>query len=199
MKLYHRGQQFSRFPVGSYFVWEALFDVMLVQPGFDFSDYPNDKQNILIRYDLQNYDAKQMQLFPRGAFCSNLADGSCSFGSNPIWTYDSQATRCNVYYDAVPIAIIWPAKVQYIIQVTRQGSGVIVRLIFPITLLLLLSALTFWIASNNRVNITITLLLSVSALYIVILSNIPMVGYLTIVDEYVFYVSCPYFLLMLSC
>lgn len=160
-----------------------------MQPGFDFTNYPNDYQNILIRYDLQNYDAKQMQLYPRGVFCSNLADGSCSFGSNPIWTYNSAATKCNIYYDAVPIAIVWPAKVQYIVQVSRQGNGVIVRLIFPITLLLLLSALTFWITVNNRVNITITLLLSVSALYIVILNNIPMVGYLTTVDEYVFYVS----------
>ena len=56
-------------------------------------------------------------------------------------------------------------------------------------MLLLLSALTFWLSYENRVDTTITLLLSVSALYIVILGNIPMVGYLTNVDTFVCWVS----------
>ncbi len=63
------------------------------------------------------------------------------------------------------------------------------RLILPITLLLVLAGLTFWAQFENRVDSTVTLLLAVSALYIVILGNIPMLGYLTDVDKYVFVVS----------
>jgi len=88
--------------------------------------------------------------------------------------------------------LVYPTYAQYYLTISRQGNGVIVRLILPITILLLLSGLTFWITFENRVNTTITLMLSVSALYIVILGNIPMVGYLTIVDKYVFAVSFKY-------
>lgn len=71
----------------------------------------------------------------------------------------------------------------------RQSSGVITRLIVPLALLLLLSALTYWITFENRVETTITVLVSVSALYIIILQNIPLVGYLTDADRFIFWVS----------
>jgi len=177
------------YEVGSQFSWEAIFDVTLVEPGFNFQTYPNDHQEILIRYSLVNYDAKQLLLYPIGVYCSQLDDLSCSFSQNAVWTYSENASTCSVYYDQKPDSQIWPAYAEYRLTIDRQGSGVIVRLILPITLLLLLSGLTFWITYENRVDTTITLMLSVSALYIVILGNVPMVGYLTVVDEYVFYVS----------
>ncbi len=93
---------------------------------------------------------------------------------------------------------LWPSFALYRLTMQRQGSGVIVRLILPLTMLLLLSALTFWISYENRLDTTITLLLSVSALYIVILGNIPMVGYLTNVDTFVCWVRKPFAPLLLS-
>jgi hypothetical protein len=39
--------------------------------------------------------------------------------------------------------------------------------------------LTFWANLDDRINMTMTILLSVSALYVVILGNIPLLGYLT--------------------
>ena len=39
--------------------------------------------------------------------------------------------------------------------------------------------LTFWANVDSRIDTTMTILLSVSALYVVILSNIPLLGYLT--------------------
>eukprot|EP01031_Cornospumella_fuschlensis_P031427 gene31427-37985_t len=69
---------------------------------------------------------------------------------------------------------------------SRQSNGTIVRFLLPLTLLILLSALTFWIHYESRVDITITILVSVSALYIVILQNLPMVGYLTDADRFIF-------------
>ncbi len=71
----------------------------------------------------------------------------------------------------------------------RKGSGIVIRLVLPLFLLLLLSAVTFWMTTEKRVDVTITIMLSVSALYIVILGNIPLVGYLTKLDKFVFWVS----------
>ncbi len=170
------------------FNYEAVFQVSLVQPGFDFASYPNDQQQILIRYTVMNYDAEQLQVFPLAYFCSQLSDGSCAFSNNPVWTWDSEKTICNVYYDAKGW-LVYPTYAEVYITLDRQGNGVIIRLIMPITVLLLLSGLTFWISYDGRVDTTITLMLSVSALYIVILQNIPMVGYLTTIDKYVFAVK----------
>jgi len=186
LKLFNpKSTYYQNFPIN--FNYEAIFDVQLVQPGFQFDDYPNDAQDILIRYAIVNYDAAELQLFPLDLTCSYLSNGKCSFSTNPLWTWDQNGSTCNVYYDKKDM--IWPAYTEFSVRVNRQGSGLIVRLILPITLLLLLSGLTFWTAYENRVDITITLMLSVSALYIVILANIPMVGYLTTVDRFVFYVS----------
>jgi hypothetical protein len=174
--------------ISTNFNYVAMYNLQLAQPGFDFHSYPNDQQVILLRYGVIAYDAAQLQLYPMTVFCSRLADGSCIFSQNPIWTWAEHGTQCTIYYDKLNY-LIWPAYTEFFLVVGRQGSGVIVRLILPITILLLLSGLTFWISIENRVDTTITLLLAVSALYIVILQNIPMVGYLTSIDIYVFYVS----------
>ncbi len=174
----------------STFFYEATYALTLVQPGFDFRKYPNDEQNIVIRASILNYDAEQLQLFPGGIYCSYVNGGhTCSFSQNPLWTWNSGADTCTTYADKKDFSPIWPSYVVYSINISRESEGLIVRFILPITLLLLLSAVTFWLSYENRIDTTITLLLSVSALYIVILQNIPMVGYLTNVDKFVFVVS----------
>lgn len=174
----------------SEFRYEATYSLTLIQPGYNFGKYPNDEQSISIRAAMMNYDAEQAQLIPRGIFCSFLTDGkTCSFSQNPIWTWDKDGDTCTTYADQKGGSLIWPSYVVYSIKVSRQGEGVIIRLVFPIAFLLLLSAVTFWLEFEKRIETTITLLLAVSALYIVILQNIPMVGYLTNVDKFVFAVS----------
>jgi len=170
------------------FLFETAYSMTLVQPGFSFAAYPNDQQTINIRYAILNYDAMQLQMYPVGIYCSLLSDDTCSFAHNAVWTWKENQDQCTVYYDPKSSTLVYPAYTQYLISVERQGNGTVVRLVLPITLLLLLSALTFWVAYENRVDSTITILLAVSALYIVILQNIPMVGYLTNVDKFVFVV-----------
>eukprot|EP01033_Poteriospumella_lacustris_P004249 gene4249-3032_t len=48
----------------SIFMYEATYDLVLVQPGFNFRRYPNDDQDIIIRFSALNFDAEQLQLFP---------------------------------------------------------------------------------------------------------------------------------------
>jgi hypothetical protein len=174
---------------GGVFLYESSLSVTLVQPGFNFRAYPNDEQSITIRYAIVNYDAYQLQIYPQGIYCSILSTGDCAFSQNPVWQWNENSDSCTVYYDPKGNSPIWPSYAEFQLSISRQGDGLIVRLVLPITLLLILSALTFWITYENRVDTTITILLSVSALYIVILQNIPMVGYLTNIDRFVFVVS----------
>lgn len=159
-------------------------DITLVQPKFNFESYPYDEQTVVIRYVSYNFNAQYVHMGFNGGLgliFNQYLDGSDTFKSNQIWTFNAARffpTIGNGYGYAV-----------YEFDVTRQGSGIIIRLVLPIAFLLVLSALTFWVIYENRVDTTITILLSVSALYIVILGNIPMVGYLTDVDNFVFAVS----------
>lgn len=155
------------------FLYEMTVDLILVQPGFNFRRYPNDAQDLVVRFSALNYDAQQLQLFPSDIACSYLPSGECSFSSNPIWIWKNEPSfsSCTAYPDQ-KASLIYPAFVYYTIKIVRQGDGIIVRLVLPLTLLLLISALTFWVSYENRVDTTITLLLSVSALYIIILQVI---------------------------
>eukprot|EP01037_Dinobryon_pediforme_P036136 gene36136-42929_t len=169
-------------------MYEATYDLVLVQPGFNFRRYPNDDQDIIIRFSALNFDAEQLQLFPSDVSCSFLPDHTCSFASNAMWIWKNEPSfqSCTAYPDQ-KASNIYPSFVYYSVKIVRQGDGIIVRLVLPLMILLLLSALTFWVTYENRVDTTITLLLSVSALYIIILQSIPLVGYLTDIDKFVFW------------
>lgn len=111
--------------------------------------------------------------------------GGDTFKQNQIWTYKSATASTYNSQGSSSKTSVWMAQ----IYVERKGVGIILRLIVPLFLLLLLAAVTFWMTTEERVNVTITIMLSVSALYIVILGNIPLVGYLTDLDKFVFWVS----------
>jgi len=84
MKLYDPRSHYVDYSVSNpqlayNFNYEAVFDLELAQPGFDFSSYPHDSQTLLIRYAIMNFDAEQLQIYPYKLFCSQLADGTCAF------------------------------------------------------------------------------------------------------------------------
>jgi hypothetical protein len=175
----------------------------VTQPHFDFTEYPFDQQAIGIRLTTMNYDANQLQMFPVGLLCSYGPNGDCTFSSNPIWRWmDDDRPRghssddpitvkrfCTIYYDPRPIVPAFPAYTVYVFNLERYGSGTVARLLLPITLLLVIAGISFWQDRAERLNMAVTILLAISALYIVILGNIPMVGYLTNVDKFIFTVS----------
>lgn len=173
--------EFLKLNASNTFLMGIGVDCTLLQPNFNFQRYPWDEQTIAVRYNIFSMPANLAKLSYWGGngliFNANY-DGRDTFKENPIWNFDSYSYTTyvgNSYY-------YW----YYELNVSRRGDGIVLRLVLPITLLLCLGALTFWIVFENRVDTTITLLLSVSALYIVILGNIPLLGYLTDVDKFVF-------------
>ena len=157
-----------------------------MQPKLQFVTYPNDVQVIDLRYGSYAYNQDYLKMSfvdPAISYNTNY-DNSYTFRTNPIWKDNNVSSTYGTYLSGSKFM-----NSIYRIHIQRKGKGVVIRLILPITLLCILGGLTFWADYGNRVDSTITLLLAVSALYIVILSNIPLLGYLTNLDKYVLYVS----------
>eukprot|EP00981_Chlorochromonas_danica_P012771 scaffold5387_cov251-Ochromonas_danica.AAC.21 len=140
------------------FYYARALDIVLVQPDFDFLIYPRDSQTVTIRFTLYNFPQNIANVgFTTSPVLFNIDnEGTKSFLSNQLWSYEKTtyySYTANDYHYVV-----------YQIKLNREGTGIILRLVVPITMLILLAALSFWASYENRVNITITLLLSVSAL-----------------------------------
>lgn len=69
------------------------------------------------------------------------------------------------------------------LDISRVSEGILVRLAFPVILLIVIAGITFWSHEDSRIDTTMTLLLAISALYIVVFSTVPLLGYLTSFDR----------------
>ncbi len=158
-----------------------------MQPKFTFALYPKDNQTIHIRYGSYALNEDYFNLYvydsPGDGFPAisyNIYyDKSITFLSNPVWKHNPSWNTYMVYLSSSRFQ-----NVVFHIPVARDSRGVVTRLVVPIAILTVLGGVIFWSNPEDRVNFTITLLLSVSALYVVILNNIPLVGYLTAIDQY---------------
>lgn len=107
---------------------------------------------------------------------------------NPLWRHQEGSYSQEVVpvsyggTDGVPLRVF--ENVRIILTVERISNGILVRLAFPVLLLVLIGAVTFWSPKDSRIETTMTLILAVSALYIVVFSTVPLVGYLTAFDKY---------------
>lgn len=167
----------------SFFYYQVSYHMILVQPGFNFASYPADQQTISIRFADAEFEVRELLFIPTDMEFTKLDNGAYGFDSNPIWDYESYSFTSYVdptYDNSYNV---------YEINVVRRAYGVVIRLVLPMALLIVLGSITFWVSYDHRVDVTITILLAMSALYIVILQNIPLVGYLTNVDRFVFWVS----------
>lgn len=169
----------------NYFYYQVSYHMILVQPQFDFARYPADRQNINIRFADAEFETRELIFVPTNMEFTALPDGEYGFDANPIWDFDKYS-----YFAYVDAAYDNSYNV-YVIEVIRRAYGVVIRLVLPMALLIVLGSITFWVSYDHRVDVTITILLAMSALYITILQNIPLVGYLTNVDHFVFWVSAP--------
>lgn len=186
------------FPNGKLY-WSRLVTVRLAQPGFDYSDYPMDSQGIVIStmsYGLASVHLTQILADPPVDY--NKDANGYTFKQHPIWKtkigdFDSMVYQRDLALDP-KVKRIYDVSVVSL-NMDRDGSGVIVRFSLPILILLVLAGITFWAEIESRIDTTMTVLLSVSALYVVIIGNIPLLGYLTLFDRWILYM----FLLLTAC
>eukprot|EP00981_Chlorochromonas_danica_P009428 scaffold2678_cov236-Ochromonas_danica.AAC.3 len=165
------------------FLYKAACTITMIQTSLKFNNYPNDYQSLHLRVYAYPYDnTTAVMTIYNGVSFSTDEEGKPTFPQNQLWSY--KGSYASVYNSGGSSSSTSIAT--FVINVQRKSAGIVLRLVVPVLFLVVLSTLTFWTVPDQRVSITITILLSVSALYIVIINNIPMVGYLTTVDRFIF-------------
>jgi hypothetical protein len=183
-----------RLKPGGIIYWSRHIKATLAQPFFDYTKYPTDKQTIVMRVQSHGFSAafvRQKWANPAMIYYQMKPTDTPNFLMNQLWAHTEGDFKTSVYvsdqptsYNGVTIHRIFEMGYLYV-DISRQSDGIIIRLAIAILTLLVLSGLTFWASIENRLPTTMTLLLSVSALYIVVIGQIPLVGYMTTFDDFV--------------
>lgn len=170
------------------------FVMTFSQAHMHYQDYPCDVQNITMRFFSFTLTSNQLVFTPFTGttelstppvdFIYPIGSNNPSFAQNPEWTlvgtdYGYANWQLSPGFFSRPFGIVT-------FKVKRQSSGILQRLCLPILLIMILCALSYWGNAADRVATTVTGLLAIAAVYIAVIGAIPLVGYLTRLDEYMF-------------
>eukprot|EP01038_Epipyxis_sp_PR26KG_P008287 gene8287-11217_t len=170
--------------------WSRHLSVLISQSQFTYKDYPLDPNNIQIRFE--SYSLPKDDLFisfvnPAVELYASQ-DQLPNIMSNPLWKYNGYFTELLFpnyqFYESDPPRIFSQAVIT--VKLGRFSTGILMRLALPIMLVACIAGILFWADPDKRLDNTVTLLLTVSALYISIFASVPLVGYATIMDKFVF-------------
>lgn len=181
------GDFLVRLHPGGFIEWSRHVTATFDEASFQYEKYPNDEQVIIMRYSSYGLNSSYLlQKFYKNqpvVLFKNF-ENEYGFTMNPIWSYVSATGKISLEANG---ANRFRSTGVILVTVSRQPSGLVMRLGLPILLLVLLAAFIFWAEPETRPDSSVTLLLAVSALYIVVFQNIPMLGYLTTFDNFVLY------------
>jgi hypothetical protein len=117
--------------------WSRHVVAVFQQPFIDITDYPSDHQYLHLRYGSYVYD----KTVYRSGFLDGVSpislnsnfDGSYSFLRDSLWTFHASESSYGFYESGSGYH-----NTIYHLYLERQGSGIIIRLILPMTMLILL-------------------------------------------------------------
>jgi len=170
------------------------FIMTFSQSSMNYQEYPCDSQNITIRFFsftltsdqliFTPFDVASGLITPPVDFIYPQGTNNPSFAQNPEWNLES-TDYSYVTWQLSPGFYPRPFGV-VTFKLSRQSAGILQRLCMPILLIMLLCAFSWWGTMSERVATTVTGLLAIAAIYIAVIGAIPLVGYLTRLDEYMF-------------
>jgi hypothetical protein len=161
------------------------------QSSMRYQDYPCDSQNITISFFSFTLTASQLVFQPITVdhlttppvdLIYSQGSTTAAFAENPIWSLTGTGADYTTWqlspglFDR-PFGIVT-------FRISRKSTGVLRRLCAPVLLIMLLCAMSYWGTLSDRIATTVTGLLAVAALYISIVNSIPLVGYMTRLDDY---------------
>jgi len=185
--IYVVGETFKLMPSAPNFIWSRNVVITLAQPNWQFQQYPLDVQTITFRYQSYMYSENCIKLGLKPSpvvFIENTVSKSYNWVSNPMWTYVSSSAVINKFNNSALTSVRTFDEADFFVNMKRISSGTITRFVTPITLMLILTALSFWFPVDQRINMCVTLLLAIAAIYISVIASIPLVGYPTLFDRY---------------
>ena len=156
-----------------------------VETPMDLRRFPFDIQELEIFFHPFLYQRDELVLVPddRLARTWNQNLGIADWSREGV-TMQERATEIAYFDESRSEVSEFVVKV----QIKRRPMHMIISILLPMVLLVSLTWCVFWMDNEtlaNRVNITFIGILSVVGYYFVILSNVPEVSYLTLVDAFI--------------
>jgi hypothetical protein len=176
------------FPDGN-FLWSRNLRIELAESGMTYVNYPKDSQSFQISIAPYSATSNLITLHlldPAISYVRNPVDGSANVYVSQLWDYDS--------YSAYETTIMNPSVrnpnrsyscLIYFLNFHRVSDGIIIRFALPIMIFLIIVGVSFWTEVGNRIDVSLQVLLLAAAMYLVIGTNIPLVGYLSSFDWYI--------------
>lgn len=164
------------------------------QGRMQYQDYPCDTQTITISFFSFTLTTGQLVFQPVSAaddphllappvdLFYPVGSSTPAFATNPVWSlvdtgYDYVSWQLSPGFLVRPFGVVT-------FKISRKSRGIIMRLCVPVLLIMLLCALSYWSTVYSRISMTVTGLLAIAALYIAVIGAIPLVGYMTRLDQY---------------
>jgi len=174
-----------------------------VKNNFDLRNFPFDKQRIIFKFsELEDAD---VTLEPSWSVYANLHE---LFKSNNLingWKLVDYRVIGNNYQEEGFYTNTFLNQINVILEIERQSSYYVYKIILPIILILMVCWSVIWITPKeieSRLTVTIVCLLSLIAYNFVIDKEIPKLEYLTIMDWVIFtsyvFATIPNFLCIIS-
>lgn len=184
-------QEFFKDDIGPEFTFEEKTNFTgNFKQEFNLSTFPFDKQRLLfyfvpnesIIYDFFNtlFEPEQALITRQELVDFNLTEWNIDFETADVG-YGSKYLQ--EFKSFVPTVVI-----QFAIE--RKSGYFIYKILLPILIILIISWSVFWIRPQeleSRITISIVCMLSLIAYNFVIDENLPKIGYLTLIDWFVFF------------
>ena len=131
-------EQYVKFFPNGLLLWSRHFTMSLLQSQLDYAEYPDDSQQLILRFISYSYTPTfVMQQFSDP--CVSLFpsfDNSLEFSQNPLWKYEGAS--CEINNIGGTIVGVGKSQGVIFINIKRISYGIVSRLALPIFLLCLL-------------------------------------------------------------
>lgn len=148
---------------------------------FDLKSFPFDKQNLNLIIESLSFNDKQVQFVPD----MNLT----RISSNAFleeWQFKNVEAREELEWNDFEKAFF--SRITFIFPVNRYSIFYVLRFIFPLFLLTLMSFISLWLPISKfhmQLDNSRTMVLTIVAMGISLNFSLPRLGYLTLVDHFV--------------
>ena len=172
--------------------WSRHVVVTFAEPAISFTSYPLDQQNFSIVLQSYAFDVKFVNLIQYAnpiTYNGDAQSGVNYIQENQLWTFEDYSCYTVIENLGSPLNPERSYATTYInLRFQRQSLGIVYRLTLPIIIFVAVVGISFYGELNERISVSLEILLVISALYIVIGQTIPLVGYLTLMDQFILFV-----------
>lgn len=148
---------------------------------FDLKTFPFDKQKLQLVIESLSFNSSQVEFVPNMSV-TNISPNAFL----EEWKFDDITTQVVLDWNAFENAFF--SRLIFIFPVKRYSNFYLLRFIFPLFLLTLMSFISLWIPINRfhmQLDNSRTMVLTIVAMGISLNFSLPRLGYLTLVDHFV--------------